>query len=275
MGKELSKVSNTFLFCDGGSCQKAGGEQVVRAARVYLRNNGLWDTTHTIKTRCNGRCEDAPTCIVQTGDYWYKDLTPKKITEIVASHTGNSKSVPEYLLYKDGDDKINSENERAIVKPKDFKLKEDTNLGWCFITKGFNSDQYLYPLFVYLQNNDVKGRLTFADGNSFLVNELDKVMYEDAYIMNLSFKNKTQVNLTIGAVPKEAPLLLVQSKVSSTEYFISKDKLKKGVRFKNKMGKFVAELQLDIEDAIFWQYCLDIQLLGKSNPVENRLEVIE
>ena len=86
MGKNIANTTHTFLFCDGGSCQKKGSEQVVRTARAYLRNNGLWNTTHTIKTRCNGRCEDAPTCIVSNGDYWYKELTPEKIIPIVKSH---------------------------------------------------------------------------------------------------------------------------------------------------------------------------------------------
>ena len=85
MGKDLANTNLTFLFCDGGSCQKAGSEQAARAARVYLRNNGHWDTTHTIKTRCNGRCEDASTCIVQPGNYWYKELTPEKVVNIIKS----------------------------------------------------------------------------------------------------------------------------------------------------------------------------------------------
>jgi len=267
MGKELNKVSTTFLFCDGGSCQKSGGEQVARAARVYLRNNGLWDTTHTIKTRCNGRCEDAPTCIVQTGDFWYKNLDASKITEVVEAHTKYNKSVPEYLLYKKGDDGMTSENERDIIKPKGFKLKEDAELGTCFIAKGFNSDQYLYPLFSYLRDQDIKGFLKFSDEICFNVDELESVVYEHAYLAVLTFKNETKINLIIGSVPKEDGLEFVQSKISSTEYYISQDKLKKGVRFKNKMGKFVAELQLDTEDVLFWDYCLKIQLLGKSNPV--------
>ena len=76
MGKNLADVDYSFYHCDGGSCKKAGSENVLRDVRAHLRNNNLWDKTHSIKTRCNGRCEDAPTCIVQPGNYWYKNLTP-------------------------------------------------------------------------------------------------------------------------------------------------------------------------------------------------------
>jgi len=108
MGKDIAKSTHTFLFCDGGCCQKKGSDPVVRAARSYLRNRGLWDTTHTIKTRCNGRCEDAPTCIVNRGEYWYKKLTPKLGVELVKAHIHNNKPMNTNLLYADGWDRVKS-----------------------------------------------------------------------------------------------------------------------------------------------------------------------
>ena len=110
MGKDISKVTTTFQFCDGGSCKKAKSELAVREARAYLRNENLWDTTHTIRTRCNGRCEDAPTWIVQPGNFWYKNLTPEKAVEIVKSHVDTQQPVNEYLLYKEGDTQLHTEN---------------------------------------------------------------------------------------------------------------------------------------------------------------------
>ena len=268
MGKDLVKSEQTFLFCDGGSCQKAGGENVVREARAYLRNNGLWNKTHTIKTRCNGRCEDAPTCIVADGDYWYKELTPSKIKEVVASHVNENKPVEDYLLYKDGDAVMQSENERPVITPKDFVLKEDDELGTCYITKGFNSDQYSYPLFTYLLEQNIEAQITFAGNQIYRVNDLISVVYETAYFIDLEFQNNSKQRLTIGSIPKHEEQSIIQSKISSSEYFISQDKLKRGIRFKDKMGKFVALLEIDKSDTLFWDYCLNIQLLGKQDPTK-------
>ena len=131
MGKNLATATTTFFFCDGGSCQKAGSEIVTRNARAYIRNNNLWNKTHTIKTRCNGRCEDAPTCIVQSGNYWYKHLTASKIQEIIESHVNQQKGVTPYLLYQDNWDKVISEKEIKPFKPKGFQHKNDVDLGMC------------------------------------------------------------------------------------------------------------------------------------------------
>lgn len=266
MGKDLVKSERTFLFCDGGSCQKAGSENVVREARAYLRNNNLWNTTHTIKTRCNGRCEDAPTCIVTKGDYWYKNLTPSKITKIVASHVSDNMPVEAYLLYKDGADIMETDNERDIIKPKAFVLKEDSELGRCYITKGFNSDQYAYPLFKYVLEQEIKGTITFWDHKKYHISDLKSVIYQSNYFLELLFKNNDAYSVTIGSVPKQEDPVILQSKLSSSEYFISPDKLKRGIRFKNKMGKFIALLEIDPSDIKFWKYCLHIQLLGLQDP---------
>ena len=34
------------------------------------------------------------------------------------------------------------------------------------------------------------------------------------------------------------------------------------------MGKFVALLEIDKSDTLFWDYCLNIQLLGKQDPTK-------
>lgn len=268
MGKNLSVVKNTIFFCDGSSCQKAGSELVVREARVYLRNRGLWDTTHTIKTRCNGRCEDAPTCIVQNGNYWYKELTPQKIKEVLVSHTENNAPLPAYLLYKDKDESLSSENERPQVTPKDFVLKEDEELGSVYVAKGFNSDQYLYPLFTYLLEENIQGQLYFDDKKEYKLSELVSVEYKELYTMQIALNNGMEYNMTIGGVPKHEAQALVQSKISSTEYFIHTKSHQKGIRFKNKMGRFVAMILVDADQEQFWKYCLQIQLLGKQNPLK-------
>ena len=221
MGKNIANTTHTFLFCDGGSCQKAGSEQVTREARAYLRNNELWDTTHTIKTRCNGRCEDAPTCIVSPGNFWYKELTPEKIIPIVKSHLDNEQPIDANLLYKNGWEALESNNERTPIKPKPFELKEDSELGECFITRGFSSDQYLYPLFLYLKeySNGVSIKIPNKTDMSF--KDVIAINYAKGYTLELQTENDS-ISLTIASVPKDDKALQ-EAKISITEYYYKLD----------------------------------------------------
>ncbi|MCD8407387.1 (2Fe-2S) ferredoxin domain-containing protein [Tenacibaculum dicentrarchi] len=258
MGKNIANTTHTFFFCDGGSCQKAGSEQVTRAARAYLRNNNLWDKTHTIKTRCNGRCEDAPTCIVQPGEFWYKELTPEKITPIVKAHINNEPFNEDNLLYKKGWNEQVSNNERAPIKPKPFELKNDAELGDCYITRGFSSDQYLYPLFLYLSENSKGATLTFSNNSTVSFDKIIAVNYVHRY--NLELKTKTDTfAFTIASVPKENKELQ-QSKIASTEYFYQTETALTGIRFKNKFGITLGKVTFDSIENKAWLYCTKIQL---------------
>jgi (2Fe-2S) ferredoxin len=262
MGKNIANTTHTFFFCDGGSCQKAGGEKVIRAARAYLRNNEHWNTTHTIKTRCNGRCEDAPTCIVHPGEFWYKELTPEKITPIVKGHLHNERIDNAELLYQKGWEQQISNNERTPIKPKPFELKNDKELGECYITKGFSSDQYLYPLFLYLLENPKGIVLRMANKNPVAFEEIDTIDYSKTHILELRTKT-TCIPLTIAAVPKENKELQ-QSKISSTEYFYQKETQQTGIRFKNKFGEILGGIEFDTIKNKAWDYCTKIQLQNES-----------
>jgi (2Fe-2S) ferredoxin len=272
MGKNLAISQHTFLFCEGGACKKAGSENVIRHARAYLRNSHLWDSIHTIKTMCNGRCEDAPTCVVLNGGFWYKDLTPQNVVPILESHIIGNKLMVENLLYQKGWDKVESDNERAKVKPKPFVLKEDSELGRCYITKGFSSDQYIFPLFQFLHQVNDNTILKLANKEQFKFNELLEIKYDDKYKMELIFKTNS-IEFTISFVPKTEPMALVKQKITSTDYFIAAETEQKGIRFKNKMGETVALIYIDKTDTQVWEYCLTIQLLGISEPIKHPVNV--
>lgn len=260
MGKDLSVSKQTFFFCDGSSCQKKGGEQVVRSARAYLRNNGLWNSTHTIKTRCNGRCEDAPTCIVQSGDFWYKNLNADKIKDILVSHIEQQKPVEEYLLYQEGWGQVVSDKSLPPFQLKPFTETKDEQLGDCQITKGFSSDQYLYPLFLFLQENPKGVRIQLKYHPAIPFNQIQKIKYEDPFIMELITDRQHTHHFHIGPIPKSETLKVQQQKITSTEYFILTHTPQKGIRFKDKMGRLVAMVYIDSEADKVWDYCLGTQL---------------
>lgn len=265
MGKDLSKVSTTIYFCDGGSCRKAGSEQVVRAARAYLRNNGLWDQTHTIRTRCNGRCEDAPTCIIQSGNYWYKELSVDKIKNIIESHVFEAKPLEDNLLYMDEYETVRSEKERPKVVPKPFEEVDDALWGACWRTKGFSSDQYLYPLFLFLKNRENKSVLKLVNEQQYALSELQNVDYTHDYQLKLCFSEE-EVIFIIGAVLKTASLEEQQAKITGTFYLINKQTGAKRLCFKNKLGQLIADLYLSEEDVVLWDYLVNIQLKGIDLP---------
>lgn len=267
MGKNLAKSTTTFLFCEGSSCQKAGSEAVSRAARAYLRNNDLWETTHTIKTRCNGRCEDAPTAIVQPGNYWYKDLNSIKITEILTTHLEDNQAIESYLLFKENWPEVVSHKEIPPFTPQDFCVSLDPLLGNVFITKGFSSDQYLYPLFLKLSQKKIAAQLILPPNLSYDFKDLARVVYEDPYALSLFFESNNQVDLIIGSLPKEASTDLIAQKITSTEYYKLVDNSISGIRFKNKFGKIIGQIQFTHSENILWDYCLKIQLKGLADPV--------
>lgn len=265
MGKDLGKSNLNIFFCEGVSCQKAGGAAVIREARAYLRNHQLWETTHTIKTRCNGRCEDAPTCILQPQNYWYKNLTKEKIIEVLEAQIHQNKPIEKYLLYQSDWSKVNSDNPLEPFKPKPFQKVQDNEKGICWITKGFSSDQYLYPLFLYILENKLPVIFHRNEEKSFDLSELISVVYSDAYELELTFTSGKCERVMIGNVPSTEKKELVDQKISSTEYFLQVKNGYRGIRFKNKKGVSLGELKMKNIESI-WTYCLQVQLNGLESP---------
>ncbi len=269
MGKNIPKVSTTFQFCDGGSCRKAKSEIAIREARAYLRNQGLWDNTHTIKTRCNGRCEDAPTWIVQPDNFWYKEVTPEKAISIVKSHTQDNKPVEEYLLYKDGWTSLLTNKEKAAVRPT-FKHKTDIEHGEVLIARAFASDQHLYPLFQVL----------FKEPRPIAVQQNDTIVeiktahtvdYTDEYMVHVD-GNEINLSLTIASIPKDISDEIANRKVSVAEVIWLKNSatFTKALRLKNKKGEHLATLWIKEEDTHTWEHILNIYL--SMDPKHIRIE---
>lgn len=265
MGKDLSKTTQCFYVCDGGSCRKAGSEKVTREARTFLRNNNLWDTTHTIRTRCNGRCEDAPTWIAQPGNYWYKNVTPELGVEILQSHINNNQPVASALLFQEGWEHVQSDNERSSNFIQPFALKTIDTLGSCYVSKGLSSDQYLYPLFRFIEEQKVEGTIFFGDQH-FELSQLVEVRFDHEYIIELLFTGERKVELVIGPVLKTDTSHFSIDKIRSTEYFSSIENDQKGIMFKNKFGNLIAQIHFSENDQIIWEYCLRIQLNNSQLP---------
>ncbi|TSE10170.1 MULTISPECIES: (2Fe-2S) ferredoxin domain-containing protein [Aquimarina] len=260
MGKNIPKVTTTFQFCDGGSCQKAKSEIAVREARAYLRNEGLWDNTHTIKTRCNGRCEDAPTWIVQPGNFWYKNLTPEKAVAIMKSHTQENQPTEEYLLYQEGWSVLLTENEKTVSPPV-FKCKTEEIHGEILIARAFASDQHLYPLFQYFFQTPRPIAVQVGEDSMLNIDQPHQVDYSDKYEVKITGE-QLKLTLAIAGIPKDIPEEIADRKVSVAEVIWLKKKaiFTKALRLKNKKGKHLVTMWIKEEDNKTWEHILKIYL---------------
>ncbi|BDD02577.1 (2Fe-2S) ferredoxin domain-containing protein [Aureibacter tunicatorum] len=263
MGKDLAKVKHTFFFCEGGSCKKAGATEVIRSSRAYLRNNGLWNKAHTVKTHCNGRCEDAPTCVIYPGNHWHKNLTKDSVVEVIKGHVGDDSLDDKHLLFKESWTSIKSDNERKPIKPKPFELKIDHQYGEVYATKGFASDQYLHPLFLFLKNCKSNSGFSLADGRVLHFRHLQEVNYNAPYALQLIFENvNTPLEVIIGVLPKSIDKSFWERKITSAEYIQTADQDQRIIRLSNKNGQWIGSVELDNSDEELWNYCQEIQLLG-------------
>ncbi|WNB92935.1 (2Fe-2S) ferredoxin domain-containing protein [Bacillus sp. NEB1478] len=96
---ELTGVSKHVLLCNGVSCSKNGSEEVTNLIRQEIKRLGLMEKIHTTKTLCNGRCKEGPIVIVYPDGDWYKEITPKKSSQLINKINNNEKLI-DSLSYK-------------------------------------------------------------------------------------------------------------------------------------------------------------------------------
>jgi (2Fe-2S) ferredoxin len=102
MGKDLTKVTNTVFICNGGTCKKNGAEENTRELRCAIKMEGLHEITHTIKTLCQGQCENAPVLFLNPEGIWYKRMTAETIDEFVKQKLSRRTGFEGHILFRDG-----------------------------------------------------------------------------------------------------------------------------------------------------------------------------
>ncbi|MDF2680497.1 MAG: cbiW [Brevibacillus sp.] len=97
---DLTQTKHHVLLCNGGSCNRNGGEEVTVAIRNAITEAGLDDRVHTTRTRCNGRCEDACVMIVYPEGIWYQNVKPEDASRLVEEHFLNGEPVASMISHR-------------------------------------------------------------------------------------------------------------------------------------------------------------------------------
>lgn len=79
---------------------RKGGEEATQVIRNEIANLDLDTLIHTTRTRCNGRCKDAPVVIVYPEGTWYREVTPEVGSKIVQQHLVEGCSIEDNIIYQ-------------------------------------------------------------------------------------------------------------------------------------------------------------------------------
>jgi (2Fe-2S) ferredoxin len=108
--KDLINTKKCLFICNGGCCMKKDAEEVTQAIRRYIKNFNLDDEYHTVRTKCIGRCDDAPVAMLSPENIWLKNIDPMQcgllLNEIQEGKIKESKT----FLYQMGELTINSDS---------------------------------------------------------------------------------------------------------------------------------------------------------------------
>lgn len=108
--KDLINTKKCLFICNGGSCLKKNAEEVTQVFRKHIKVNGLDDDYHTIKTKCIGRCDDAPVVLISPDNIWLKEVNSDRCDHILFEIETNSIKESQHYLFKMGDTHIKSDS---------------------------------------------------------------------------------------------------------------------------------------------------------------------
>ncbi|WP_379969849.1 ferredoxin [Ectobacillus sp. sgz5001026] len=115
----LTGTKHHVLVCNGSSCMRKGGEEVTQAIRGEITKIGADALIHTTRTRCNGRCKDAPIVIAYPQGTWYKEVD-EIIGRQIVQQLASGNVLDEAVLYHYEEDGfiplVGSKSEAGILK---------------------------------------------------------------------------------------------------------------------------------------------------------------
>ena len=89
---------------------KKEAEEVTQAIRKSIKELGLDDKFHTIRTKCIGRCDDAPVAMLSPENIWLKNIDHHQCQFLIQEIQGNQMKNSGNFLYQMGELTINSDS---------------------------------------------------------------------------------------------------------------------------------------------------------------------
>jgi NADH:ubiquinone oxidoreductase subunit E len=81
MGKDYNKIKNFIFVCNGSDCKSSGAKDLEKLFSQELKSMGIRDKTKIIKTKCTGRCKEAPVVVVDNN--WLTKVKLKNVGDIL------------------------------------------------------------------------------------------------------------------------------------------------------------------------------------------------
>ncbi|MBI4287394.1 MAG: FAD-dependent oxidoreductase [Chloroflexi bacterium] len=90
----------TINICEGTGCVAGKSEKIHRALEQQIKEKGLEGLARVKRTGCHGFCQRGPIVDIDPEGYFYTEVKPEDVPDIVDSHLINGKPV-ERLFYRD------------------------------------------------------------------------------------------------------------------------------------------------------------------------------
>ncbi|MDX2193923.1 MAG: (2Fe-2S) ferredoxin domain-containing protein [Gemmatimonadales bacterium] len=114
---DLDGTRRLVFACHGSSCRKRDAEALLDVLRDELAAHGA-DDVHVIRTRCVGRCDDAPNLLVEPDGCWYAELTAKLARRVVREHLVAGHPIDDALGHAREDGVLRRRGKRARGKSR-------------------------------------------------------------------------------------------------------------------------------------------------------------
>ena len=89
---------------------KKDAEEVTQNIRKGIKDMKLNDEYHTVRTKCMGRCDDAPVLMLAPDNIWLKNIQSKECQHILKRIQTEKIKESKHFLYQAGDMFINSDS---------------------------------------------------------------------------------------------------------------------------------------------------------------------
>lgn len=148
----------SVLVCGGTGCTSSGSQKIIDTLQDEIKKHELEGTVNVVKTGCFGLCELGPIMIVYPGGYFYSQVNPENIPEIVQKHLVSGEPAKK-LLSKDT---ISGDKITSLYDTPFYKKQMRVALKNCGVICPENIEEYI-AMDGYFALNKVLTELTPMD----------------------------------------------------------------------------------------------------------------